>query len=109
MTLKDVATMLDSLGYPCVYSHFTQLPESTPYICFYYPAENDVHADNANYVNRRQLFVELYTKGKDIDTEAAVEAVLKQYGLTWYKQTDFLNDEKLFQTTYELEVLINGE
>ena len=33
---------------------------------------------------------------------------LKEAGLTWYKQTDFLNDELLFQTTYELEVIING-
>ena len=45
---------------------------------------------------------------KDFDKESAVETVLKNAGLTWYKQTDFLNDENLFQTTYESEVIING-
>lgn len=109
MTLKEVAQMVTSFGFPCVYSHFTQLPANTPYVVYYYPAENDVMADDSNFVNRRQLFIELFTKTKDFDAEADVEAVLKSNGFTWFKQTDFLNDEKLFQTTYEMEVLINGE
>jgi hypothetical protein len=75
---------------------------------YYYPSENDVHADDSNFVNRRQLFIELFTKGKDYDKEAIIETKLKQAGLTWYKQTDFLNDESLYQTTYEMEVIING-
>ena len=75
---------------------------------YYYPSENDVHADDCNFVNRRQLFIELFTQSKDFDKEAIIETKLKQAGLTWYKQTDFLNDESLFQTTYEMEVIING-
>lgn len=108
MTLKEVAELVEAFDLPFAYSHFSKVPD-TPYVVYYYPSENDIHADDENYVNRRQLFIELYTKGKDFDTEAAVEAVLKAAGLTWYKQTDFLNDEKLFQTTYEMEVIINGE
>ena len=56
-----------------------------------------------------QLFIELFTREKDLTAEATVEATLKANGLTWYKQTDFLSDELIFQTTYEMEVLINGE
>ena len=108
MTLKEVANMVASFGFSCVYSHFSQVP-ATPYVVYYYPSENDVKADNSNYANRRQLFIELYTSSKDFTSEAAIESVLKSKGFTWYKQTDFLNDEKLFQTTYEMEVLINGE
>jgi hypothetical protein len=107
MTLKEIAQMVSSVGYPCVYSHFSKTPEP-PYLVYYYPSENDVMADNSNYTNRRQLFVELFTRSKDFAAESAVEAVLKANGFTWYKQTDFLNDEKLFQTTFEMEVLING-
>ena len=109
MTLKEVAQIVTAIGFPCVYSHFTQLPDETPYVVYYYPSENDVKADNKNYLNRRQLFIELYTSEKDFESEAEVEAVLTSNGFTWYKQTDFLNDEKLFQTTYEMEVIINGE
>ena len=108
MTLKEITTMIASIGYPYRYSHFSKTPQP-PYVVFYYPAETDPHADNSNYINKRQFFVELFTKTKDASAEATVEAVLKNAGLSWYKQTDFLNDEKLFQTVYEMEVIINGE
>ena len=107
MTIKEVAELIESCGLEWRYSHFSETP-APPYIVYYYPAENDVQADNTNYVNKRQLFVELYTKTKDNETEQDVEDVFRSAGLSWYKQTDFLNDEKLFQTTYEMEVLING-
>ena len=107
MTLKEISTMITSFGFPCRYSHFSKTP-NPPYVVYYYPSENDVYGDNSNYVNRRQLFIELFTKGKNFDAEGTIETALKNAGLTWYKQTDFLNDENLFQTVYELEVIING-
>lgn len=99
--------MIAATGLPCAYSHFSNVP-ATPYVVYYYPAENDFFADCSNYVNRRDLYIELYTKTKDFDAESNVEAKLSAAGLTWYKSTDFLNDEKLFQTTYEVGVIING-
>lgn len=107
MTKAEVYQMISSTGLPCAYSHFSNVPD-TPYLVYYYPAENDFFADNSNFANRRDLYIELYTKTKDFDAEATVETKLSAAGLTWYKTTDFLNDEKLFQTTYELGVLING-
>lgn len=107
MTLTEIAKMIKDIGIEWRYSHFSHTP-APPYVVYYFPSENDVMADNSNYANRRQLFVELYTKTKDAATEGLVEAQLRAYGLSWYKQTDFLNDEQLYQTTYELEVIING-
>jgi len=107
MTKKEIADLIASFGFSWRYSHFSQTP-APPYVVYYYPSENDVYADDSNYVNKRQLFIELYTKTKDATSEATIEDKLKTAGLTWYKQTDFLNDEKLYQTTYEMEVLING-
>ena len=107
MTLQEIATMVASFNLPWRYSHFSQTP-APPYVVYYFPAENDVFADNSNFVNKRQLFIELFTTKKDGTTEASIESTLKSKGLTWYKQTDFLNDESLYQTTYEMEVIING-
>lgn len=107
MTLQEIATMVASFNLPWRYSHFSQTP-APPYVVYYFPAENDVFADNSNFVNKRQLFIELFTTKKDGTTEASIESTLKSKGLTWYKQTDFLNDEQLYQTTYEMEVIING-
>lgn len=108
MTLTEVANMVASFGYPWRYSHFSQTPAS-PYVVYYFPNSNDVYADSSNYVDKRALYIELFTKAKDPSAEASLEAVLKAHGLTWYKQTDFLNDELIYQTTYEMEVIINGE
>lgn len=107
MTLTEIGTLIGSIKLPWRYSHFSETP-TPPYLVYYFPNENDVMADNKNYVNRRALYVELYTKKKDKDTEASVESALAGAGLSWYKQTEFLNDEKLYQTTYEMEVIING-
>lgn len=107
MTRTELATVINSLGFPWRYSHFSQTP-APPYVVYYFPNDNDVYADDSNYVNKRSLFIELYTKTKDDTPEATVESALKNANLTWYKQTDFLNDEKLYQTTFECEVIING-
>ena len=107
MTFTEIANLIASFGFSWRYSHFSQTPE-TPYVVYYFPNDNDVYADDSNYVNKRALHIELFTKAKDPTSEATIEAKLKEAGLTWYKQTDFLNDELLFQTTYELEVIING-
>lgn len=107
MTKAEVYQMISATGLPCAYSHFSNVP-ATPYVVFYYPTERDFFADNSNFAKRCDLYIELYTKTKDFDAEALVETKLSAAGLTWYKTTDFLNDEKLFQTTYELGVLING-
>ena len=108
MTLSEIAYMVASFGMPWRYSHFSQTP-ATPYVVYYFPNSADVYADSSNYIDKRALNIELFTKAKDPDAEASVEAVLKSKGLTWYKQTDFLSDELIYQTTYEMEVIINGE
>lgn len=108
MTLTEVVNLIASFGFSWRYSHFSKTP-STPYVVYYFPNNNDVYADDSNYVDKRALYIELFTKAKDPASESVIEGKLKKAGLTWYKQTDFLSDELLFQTTYELEVLINGE
>lgn len=107
MTIKQIATMINGIGIPNRYDHFTESP-APPYLVFYFPAQNDIFADNSNYCGKAQLHVELFTAEKDFANEALVEKALSDNGLSWYKSTDFLNDELLYMTTYELEVILNG-
>lgn len=97
--------MIKSFGLPWRYSHFTETPVP-PYVVYYYPSDNDVFADDSNYINKRQLFIELFSN--DGEETALIESTLKQNNITWYKTRDFLNDENIFQITYESEVLIDG-
>lgn len=111
MTYQNVATLIDSIGLPFAYYQFTEdTAQPCPFICFYYPGDNDFIADNANYAAIRELTIELYTDEKDFSTEATVEGVLTAAGLVWTKMESYIDQEKMFMTTYETEVLItNGE
>ena len=108
MTLKEVAQLAASAGIPWAYDHFDEEP-APPYLVYYYAGENDFIADGENYANIRALTFELVTADKDFDLEDDFEAELRDAGVVWAKSTDYINDEKVYVTTYETEVLINGE
>ena len=109
MTYKEIASMIDSVGLPSAYYQFPDAtPQAPPFICFLYPRNDDLYADDSNYQTIVQLVVELYTDTKDFELEAVVEAVLATHGLTWSKESGYLDGEKMQMTTYSMEVLING-
>lgn len=105
MTEKQLADIIKSFGVAWRYNHFTKTP-APPYVVYSFPNDDDLYADGINYVNKRKLLIELFTLDEsETDT---IEATLTQNGFAWYKARDFLNDENLYQITYESEVLING-
>ena len=110
MTREEIASMIGSLEIPFAYYQF---PEGTqlvpPFICFYYPYDDDVKADNINYARVNAVIIELYTNEKDFDSEAAVENVLIQNELAFSKSEAYVESESMFQITYTTEVVINGK
>lgn len=109
MTYKEIAQMIASAGLPYAYYQFPEdTPQAPPFICFFYSNIDDVYADDSNYQRVAQLNIELYTSVKDFSLEAALEEILKQNGLTYYKEENYIDSEKLYQIAYEMEVMING-
>ena len=112
MTLTDFANIISGLGLPWAYYQFETeddgTPPTPPYIVYFYPASDDVYADGENYQTINRTMVELYTRTKDFETEASVEAAFKAAGLTWAKEATYIDSERLFMTAYDLEVIING-
>lgn len=110
MTYKAIAQMVESIGLPCAYSHFVDdTVKAPPFICWIYPGREDFFGDDRNYQKIETVQLELYTKTKDIQKEAAVEAVLSAYGFTWVRQEGFLDDEKMQMTTWNFDVVITPE
>lgn len=109
MTKEEVYEMIKSTGLPCAYYQFNvgEAPE-LPYIVYYYPQSADVMADNINYVDKEQLAIELYTQNKDFDVEKTVEDVLKAHGLAFAREEQYIDDEKMYEILYLMEVYING-
>lgn len=112
MTYEQVASMIASVGLPSAYDHFDKddanRPSGPPFICFLYPQNNDFAADDHNYIHVEQLQIELYTDNKDFDHETAIEDVLNANDLPFDKDCTYLDDERMYMTTYTTEVLING-
>lgn len=107
MTRQEVATMISGMKLPYAYYQF---PEGTaqklPYVVFYFSNTNDMYADQTNYQNIEQLNVELYTDEKDFSLDATIEAVLTANGLTYYKEENYIESERMWQTAYEMDVVI---
>lgn len=110
MSYSEIDTMISSIGLPYAYYQFPEDTEQAPpFICFFYPENNDFFADGGNYQTIVTLVVELYTDTKDIEKELAVESALNTAGLTFTKESGYLDSERMQMTTYTMEVVINGE
>ena len=109
MTRVEIAEMIAGIGLPYAYYQFpNDTPQTPPFICFFYSLSDDVFADDENYQSIEQLNIELYTKEKDFELESSIENVLKSNNLTYYKEENWIDTEKMFQIAYEMEVMING-
>lgn len=107
MTTQEVASMVASVGIPTAYYQF---PDNTgqepPFICFYFPGDNDFKADNINYAKINRLIIELYTDSKDFALEAAVEQVLKDNELAFIRNETYIDSERMYEVIFETQVII---
>lgn len=110
MKISEINTMVGSIGLPFDYYQFPDgTDQAPPYVLWFLSRDNDMMADNENYCDIEQLNIELYTSFKDFEKEAQVEKVLKENDFTYHKESVFIDSEKLYQTSYEMEVLIHEE
>lgn len=103
MTLEALKTLLDGTKLPVSYSS-VPLDEATvkPYICYSQDNANNFAADGIVFYSRKVISVKLYTETRDLTAEAKVETALKE--MYWTKTPDFLDDQKIYEITYEIEV-----
>lgn len=109
MTTKEIATMLSGLNIPTAYYQFPETLEGPPFLCFFYQSNNDMLADDVNYVRIDHLVVELYTDNKDFGLEKQLEGILTDAGMVWEKSEQYLDDERMFEVVYEMDVIITED
>lgn len=109
MTYKEIKTMLAGIGLPFSYYQFAEdTNQHPPFICFYYSDNDDFLADNTNYQTIATLNIEFYSDQKDFTTEATIEAALNSAGLVFAKSETYIDSERMHETIYTTEVVING-
>ena len=112
MTTETIANMIEDMA-EAISGQFNYYmwPENSapnlPYILFYYPNRDDFTADDINYAVITRLNIELYTAEKDFEKESEIESILAQNGFVFTKDESFINDEKLYEVLYTMEVTLN--
>ena len=107
MTPQEVNSMVESVGIPSAYYQFADDTwQQPPFVCFFYGDNNDVIADNTNYVKVERLFVELYTDEKDFALEKTVEATLNNYGIVFDKSEGYIDSERMHVTVYQSDIVL---
>ena len=104
MTQAELYQALKSIGYPVAYGSFSS-PATPPFITYQFAYSNDMMADNVNYVAIEDFQIELYTAEKDLIAEQKVQDKLKELGLTYRKFETYLDEEKMYQILYEIQIL----
>ena len=108
MTQAELAASLRSLGMPVAYGEFIGTPENPapapPFITYQFCDNNDLMADNQNYVAVDNFQVELYTNKKDLAKEKLVQDKLKELNLPYSKTETYLETEKMRQVVYEIQL-----
>lgn len=109
MTQAELFTALETLGMPVAYSEFTATPENPvpppPFITYQFINDNDLKADNQNYLEISNFDVELYTTIKDPVKERLVQNKLKELRLPYSKIEAWIDSEKMFQVTYGIQLV----
>lgn len=109
MTYQEVNTFVESLGFPCAYYQFTQKTAvPPPFICWLMEGDDDLQADDINYARIRPLIIEYYTDAKDFAGETRIENALDAAGMPYAKDETYLDSERMHETIYTMEVVINA-
>ena len=106
MTLTELYQLLKQSGIPVTYSHFEegQAPE-LPYICYLEVNTANFFSGNTVYKKIIDVDIELYFIRKDIALEERIEQIFNSNNLPWNATETYINDEKLYQKTYEVRLL----
>jgi len=106
ITIQAMKTLLESVnGFDKKVTYYEwPINESPPlpFICYFSPNETAFAADNINYYSTPRFAVELYSKTRDLTTEALFEAKFKENHLYYTKEAEYLDDERCWVTVFSI-------
>lgn len=106
MTYDEIVAMVEEIGLPNAYDHFAEGESPPPpFVIFLLPGTDNFMADGEVYEQVTEISIELYTDLKMPPLEAKVERVLTAHNIPWDKTEVWIDNEKLYEVRYELEVL----
>lgn len=99
----SIKQLLQSIGLPCVYSHFKgpDAPDKPPFIAYLGSGQDRFLADDTIYHKRDRYQIEYYFTKKSAATEERIERILLENGLIYEKSEDvYIDSEDCFVIYY---------
>ena len=110
MTHEDVMAMLEEMSLPVAYDHFAEGESpDPPFVCFLYPQNVPIGADDTVYYQLHHLDIELYTDEKNPPLETRVEKLLTEHELFFHKSEVWIEEEKMYEVLYEATIDLQYE
>lgn len=110
MTYDEITAMVEEIGLPCAYDHYAEGESPPPpFVLFLLPGTNNFMADNEVYEQVTEISIELYTDLKMPPLERRVERILNTHEIPWDKSEVWIEEEKMYEVRYELEVPYDAE
>ena len=105
MTIQALKAVLDRTGVPFAYRKWErgEAPK-LPYGVYYAGPSNPFAADGVVYYSSQRYTLEVYSRDKDPELEARVEAALTQAEIFFEKDEEYLESEHMNEIIYEIEV-----
>lgn len=110
MTLADFAAIMDEIKTDAhlngvVYDFYPEgAAPALPFAAWRSPSIDPFGADDITFYHANDVEIEMLTEHRDTTKEAAIEADLTKYGIFFSKRVTYLDDEKCYQTLYEMEI-----
>lgn len=103
MTCQDLPAILaDRVGIPFAYHHWDR-PPKMPYGVLFDDYTENFFADNIVYLTVNHVNIELYVRKRDYVLEKKLESVLAGEGLSWDKAAEYIDSERFYKISYEVE------
>jgi hypothetical protein len=103
ITMDTLPEMLEETGLKFAYHHWER-PPTPPYGVYLDDYTDNYGADDGVYHPITHVRIEIYQLRRDRAVEKALENVLYQHEIWWDRETTYIESERLYQTTYEIEV-----
>ncbi len=105
MTLENIKAMLLELKLPLAYNHFSRKTEPS-YIVYYVQDSEHLFADNKVIAEVSTIFIELYTKKKDINLERQLKNILNNNELPYELVGEsFIEEDNVYQIIYQIKLI----
>ena len=104
MTYAELKAKLKTLGYPVAYNTFKK-QQTPPFITILSVDNDDLIADNINYLDIENFQIELYQTKYYPPVEKELDNLFKENRLAYDKSRSPIPDEDLHQTVYEISLI----